>query len=236
MYACANYEGVVPTSSERNTMTPTFMRAPGEATGMFVLECAMDETGLRSIGIDPLEMRLRNHRRRRPGQRQPLVQPRTEGVSSSAAQSDSAGPAATRRRGRDRDGDWLIGTGMAAAAYPVTRRSSSAAGAGPASTPTAASSCRSRRRSSAPVSATAMTQVAADALGGPRRPRAFEVGDTDLPNIAAAVGSAGAGMISAAVHRPRRRCATNCRSGHGRPPVAAARRRPRRGVVVRTAG
>ena len=28
----------------------------------------------------------------------------------------------------------------------------------------------------------------------------FENGDTDLPNIAAAVGSAGAGMISAAVH------------------------------------
>ncbi|UZJ33132.1 xanthine dehydrogenase family protein molybdopterin-binding subunit [Streptomyces endophytica] len=45
-----------------------------------------------------------------------------------------------------------------------------------------------------------MTQVAADALGLPWERCRFEGGDTALPGIAAAVGSAGAGMISAAVH------------------------------------
>lgn len=45
-----------------------------------------------------------------------------------------------------------------------------------------------------------MTQVAADALGLPVERCRFEGGDTTLPTIAAAVGSSGSGMISAAVH------------------------------------
>jgi xanthine dehydrogenase YagR molybdenum-binding subunit len=48
--------------------------------------------------------------------------------------------------------------------------------------------------------ATAMTQVAADGLGVPLDRVRFELGDTDLPNTSSAVGSAGAGMVSAAVH------------------------------------
>lgn len=52
-----------------------------------------------------------------------------------------------------------------------------------------------------------MTQVAADALGLPLERCRFEGGDTMLPTIAAAVGSSGAGMISAAIHT----AATNLR-------------------------
>src|SRR5258708_26536649 len=48
--------------------------------------------------------------------------------------------------------------------------------------------------------ATVMTQVAADGLGIPLDRVRFEYGDTDLPNTTATVGSAGAGMVSAAVH------------------------------------
>jgi xanthine dehydrogenase YagR molybdenum-binding subunit len=48
--------------------------------------------------------------------------------------------------------------------------------------------------------ATAMTQVAADGLGVPLDRVRFELGDTYLPNTSSAVGSAGAGMISGAVH------------------------------------
>jgi xanthine dehydrogenase YagR molybdenum-binding subunit len=47
---------------------------------------------------------------------------------------------------------------------------------------------------------TAMTQVAADALGLDMGTVRFEAGDTDFPNTSSAVGSAGAGMVSAAVH------------------------------------
>ncbi|MGI5216001.1 xanthine dehydrogenase family protein molybdopterin-binding subunit, partial [Plantactinospora sp. CA-290183] len=47
---------------------------------------------------------------------------------------------------------------------------------------------------------TAMTQVAADGLGLPVDRMRFVGGTTDLPNIAAAVGSAGAGAVGGAVH------------------------------------
>src|SRR6185312_7283222 len=40
--------------------TPTFMRAPGESSGTFALESAMDELAY-AAGVDPLQLRLRNH-------------------------------------------------------------------------------------------------------------------------------------------------------------------------------
>jgi xanthine dehydrogenase YagR molybdenum-binding subunit len=43
-----------------NTMAQTFMRAPGEAPGMLVQECALNELAA-ELGIDPIELRLRNH-------------------------------------------------------------------------------------------------------------------------------------------------------------------------------
>src|SRR5439155_13339289 len=39
---------------------PNPMRAPGEGPGSFALECALDELA-HDLGLDPLELRLRNH-------------------------------------------------------------------------------------------------------------------------------------------------------------------------------
>ena len=77
----------------------------------------MDELAY-ELGIDPVELRLRNHTDGRPA-RQPVVERRAARSACGSAPSGSAGPAGTRRRARRRDGDWLIGTGMAAAGYPV---------------------------------------------------------------------------------------------------------------------
>ncbi len=43
-----------------NIPTPSFMRAPGEASGLFALEVAMDELA-ELVELDPLELRIRNH-------------------------------------------------------------------------------------------------------------------------------------------------------------------------------
>jgi xanthine dehydrogenase YagR molybdenum-binding subunit len=48
--------------------------------------------------------------------------------------------------------------------------------------------------------ATIMTQVGADALGVPLEAVSAGLGDSELPNISSAVGSAGATMVSASVH------------------------------------
>ncbi|MEV4411895.1 xanthine dehydrogenase family protein molybdopterin-binding subunit [Catellatospora sp. NPDC049609] len=196
MYDCPNYEGVYRLI-KANTMTPTFTRCPGEAAGMFVMESALDELAER-LDLDPLEIRLRNYAETEPGSGNPWS---SKGLRECYRRGAELARWSERdpRPGRTRDGQWLLGWGMASSAYPVT----------PPGGPQ-----RARARifadGSAVVqssfadfgtgSATAMTQVAADGLGLPLERVRVQYGDSDLPNTAAAVGSAGAGMVSAAVH------------------------------------
>jgi xanthine dehydrogenase YagR molybdenum-binding subunit len=197
-YAYPNYQGFYQLV-RTNVMTPTFTRGPGEASGMFVLECAMDELATQ-LGVDPIELRLRNHAD---------TDPISGGPWSSKGLRECYQRGAERfgweRRGPEprsrRDGNWLLGMGMATAGYPVP--------AFPGLQPQ-----RARARLYADGSAvvqsgtqefgtgapTAMTQVAADGLGIPLAKVKFEYGDTELPNTAAAVGSAGASMVGSAVH------------------------------------
>src|SRR5947209_3869666 len=59
MYACENFR-----ASQRlvslNVGTPTYMRAPGETSGMFALESALDELAYK-LNVDPVHLRLINH-------------------------------------------------------------------------------------------------------------------------------------------------------------------------------
>ena len=197
-YAYPNYQGTYRLI-HANTTTPTFTRGPGESTGMFAIESAMDELA-DQLGVDPIELRLRNHAD---------VDPITGSPWSSKGLKECYRRGAERFGWADRnpvprsrsDGNWLIGHGMATAGYPVP--------AFPGLQPQ-----RARARlfadGSAVVqaatqdfgtgSATAMTQVAADGLGIAIDRARFEYGDTDFPNTSAAVGSAGTSMVSSAVH------------------------------------
>jgi xanthine dehydrogenase YagR molybdenum-binding subunit len=177
-------------------MTPTFTRAPGEAVGVFVLETAMDELAS-MLGIDPIELRLLNH-----GPTDPRGNPWS---SDGLAECLQRGAELFGWRDRDpdprgrRDGNWLIGSGMASAGYPVAFFM-----------PPQNARARIYSDGSAVVqtsaqefgvgATTVMTQVAADALGLDLGSVRVEVGDTDFPNTSSAVGSAGAGMVSAVVH------------------------------------
>jgi xanthine dehydrogenase YagR molybdenum-binding subunit len=195
LYACDNYLGV-HRLIKGNTMTPTFTRGPGEALGVFTLETAMDELA-HTLGIDPVEVRLRN---RTP------VDPYGHPWSSDGLEEClRLGAERFGWSGRDpaprttRDGDWLIGTGMSAAAYPIAffmppqraRARIFADGSAVVQTST---------QEFGTGVLTMATQVGADALGVALHAMAMEAGDTDLPNSSAAVGSAGAGMVSSAVH------------------------------------
>ncbi|MGW4944001.1 xanthine dehydrogenase family protein molybdopterin-binding subunit [Actinoplanes sp. NPDC004185] len=195
LYAVDHYLGV-HRLIKGNTMTPTFTRGPGETLGVFALETAMDELAAR-VGADPVELRLRN----RAGT-DPYGHPWS---SDGFAECLRAGAEVFGWQQRDprpcsrREGDWLIGSGMAAAAYPIAffmpvqhararvyADGSAVFGAGAQEFGTGAT--------------TAMTQVAADALAVSLDAVRFEAGDTDLPNTSSAVGSSGAMMVSSAVH------------------------------------
>ncbi len=98
----------------------------------------------------------------------------------------------------ERHGNWLIGTGMAAA-YPVAFfMSTQRARAHLYSDGTAIVQTSTQEFGTG--TPTVLTQVAADALGVELRDVRVEFGDTSLPATGSPVGSNGAMMISAAVH------------------------------------
>ncbi|WP_378733739.1 xanthine dehydrogenase family protein molybdopterin-binding subunit [Nocardia brasiliensis] len=180
-----------------NTMTPTFMRGPGEASGMIALECAIDELA-EQLGADPVELRLRNHAAVDPESGNPWS---SDGYLECLRQSAQRFGWDRRNRtpGSHTDGNWLIGWGVGTAGYPVYE-------------PGQPQRAHARLRSDGSLVvqtgtqefgtgvATAMSQVACDAMGMPFDRIRFEIGNTDYPNIAATVGSIGASAVSSAVH------------------------------------
>lgn len=95
-----------------NKLLGVSMRAPGEGVGQISLECAMDELA-EQLGLDPIELRLRNE----PGMHPETGEPFS---SRSLAQclrvgAERFGWAMRNRIPRQcREGEWLIGRGMAA--------------------------------------------------------------------------------------------------------------------------
>jgi xanthine dehydrogenase YagR molybdenum-binding subunit len=179
-----------------NTMTPTFTRGPGESVAAFVLESSMDELA-HELEIDPVELRVINH-----GPNDPHGNPwSSDGLEECLRRgAELFGWEHRNPKPRSqRDGDWLIGHGMAAAGYPVALFM-----------PEQQARARIYGDGSAVIEAgtpefgtgvgTMMAQVAADALGLALEAVSYKLGDSDLPNITSAVGSAGSTMVSAAVH------------------------------------
>ena len=179
---------------------PTIMRAPGEAQGSFALESAIDELAL-ACGVDPVELRIRNEPETDPDSGLPfssrgLVECLREGAQRFGWQPRGAGP-----RGR-RDGRWLVGTGMAASAYPAGRGQATA-------TIRALDDDRYRVQIDASDIGTGawtvLTQIAADALEVGMDDVILEIGDSALPRARAAGGSQGtASWGTAIVHAARK--------------------------------
>ena len=89
------------------------MRAPGEAPGLMALEIAMDELAER-VGIDPVELRLRNDTRIDPTSHKPFSTRRFADCLRIGAEHfgwERRNP----RPASQRDGDWLVGQGVASA-------------------------------------------------------------------------------------------------------------------------
>ncbi len=194
IYACPNIE-----TSHRlvrlNEGTPTFMRAPGEASGSFALESAMDELAY-ALNIDPIELRLRNYAEVDPDKGLPwssksLRQCYKLGASRFGWQKRNPKPRSMR------DGNYLVGWGMATATYP-TNRSPASAIAQIMADGTAV--VRTGSQDIGTGTYTVMTQVAAEALGIPVNKIRIELGDTTLPQTPVSGGSQTAASVGSSVH------------------------------------
>src|SRR5439155_12009921 len=193
LYACAN----VATSHKLaplNVGVGTFQRAPGEATGTFALESAMDELAY-ALNMDPLQLRLANYaeadpRTGKPWSSKMLRECYTDGAARFGWAKRPMKPRSMR------DGHALIGWGMATATYPAHRRPASAMAR---ILPDGTAIVRSGTHDLGTGTYTVMTQVAADALGMPLDKIDFELGDTLMPPAGVSGGSTTVASVAPAV-------------------------------------
>ncbi|MGN6701712.1 MAG: xanthine dehydrogenase family protein molybdopterin-binding subunit, partial [Burkholderiaceae bacterium] len=174
--------------------TPTFMRAPGEATGTYALECAMDELAV-ALKMDPVQLRLQSYAETEPKDGKPW-----SGKHLRECYRVGAERFGWSRRNPEprsmRDGDTLIGWGMATATYPAKR---SKAAAVAVLRPDGTALVRSGSQDLGTGTYTVMTQVAADAIGLPVDKVTFQLGDTDFPKAPVSGGSQSVASVAPAV-------------------------------------
>jgi xanthine dehydrogenase YagR molybdenum-binding subunit len=194
LYACPNVVTRYRLAA-MNVNTPASMRAPGEASGVFALESAMDELAV-ALRLDPVELRLRNHADADPQSGLPWSSKALKECYRTAAERFGWSRRKPEPRSM-RDGRLLVGYGMATATWPTLRRPATVQvriGAdGSAVVRTAASDI-------GPGTYTAMTQIAADALGLPVAKVRFDLGDSNFPQAPVEGGSMTVASVGSAVH------------------------------------
>ncbi|MDP9154130.1 MAG: xanthine dehydrogenase family protein molybdopterin-binding subunit [Pseudomonadota bacterium] len=174
--------------------TPTFMRAPGETSGSFALESAMDEMAYQ-LNMDPLALRLKNYADMEPQEKKPW----SEKSLRECYEKGAAKFGWSRRNPKPRSmqqGNTLIGWGMATATYPANRSEASAV---VRILPDGTAMAASGTQDLGTGTFTVMTQVAADALGFPMEMVTFALGDSSLPKAPVSGGSQSAASVSPAV-------------------------------------
>ncbi|WP_445503067.1 xanthine dehydrogenase family protein molybdopterin-binding subunit [Microvirga sp. G4-2] len=193
MYSCPN----VRTSYRLTPLdigTPNHMRGPGESSGMFALESALDELSY-ALGIDPIELRRRNEPTMDEGENKPfssrsLVQCYERGAERFGWSERTPTPRSMR------DGRLLVGMGVASATYPVWYLPTSARvrlyADGTAAVEVAASDM-------GPGTYTSMTQVAAETLGIPVEQVRVSIGRSDFPPAPPHGGSMTMASVGSAV-------------------------------------
>ncbi|CAN5682733.1 xanthine dehydrogenase family protein molybdopterin-binding subunit [soil metagenome] len=156
---------------------PTWVRGVGKVTSGFALECGIDDLA-HQLGVDPVELRIRNEPDRDPSTDLPFSTRRQ--VECLRRGADAVGWARRNPTPRTtRDGDQLIGLGMASAVYHSISSPCSVSARinadGTADVVTASSEIGAGTY-------TSMTQVAADALALPVARVRFDLGDSNFPD------------------------------------------------------
>jgi xanthine dehydrogenase YagR molybdenum-binding subunit len=193
LYKSANAEHV-HRLARLDLPTPCDMRAPGAATGVYGLECAMDELAV-ALKLDPLELRLRCYSDRNqhediPYTSKELRECYRQGAAAFGWDKRKAQPRSMR------DGNDLVGWGMASGVWEALQMESAArivlTANGHAEIACAFSDIGTGTY-------TIVAQMAADLLGLPLDNITVKLGDSTLPQAPVEGGSWTAASVSHAV-------------------------------------
>ena len=178
-----------------NIGVPAPMRGPGEATGAYALESALDELSY-ALNIDPIELRLRNYvdadqERNLPWSSKYLKECYQRGADGIGWSNRSQKPGAVK------DGDWLVGYGIGCGAFGAYRGHAEAKIKLMAD---GSVNIQSATTDIGPGTGTAMVLIAADTLGLPAEKITFVLGNSSLPPAPTQGGSSTVSSVGSAVH------------------------------------
>jgi xanthine dehydrogenase YagR molybdenum-binding subunit len=193
LYKCANTK-YSHKLAKLDLATPCDMRGPGATTGVYALECAMDELAV-ALKMDPLQLRLRNYSHRQQDENAPYTSKQLRECYRQAA--DAFGWARRNAEPRSmRDGSELVGWGMATGIWEALQVKTTArvvlTANGHAEVACATSDIGTGTY-------TIMAQVAADMLGLPIDNVSIKLGDSTLPQSEVEGGSWMAASVSHAI-------------------------------------
>ena len=194
LYECPN----VNTSyrlTRLDLSTPTYTRGPGETTGVFALESAVDELAF-ALDMDPLEFRKKNNAEKDPSSGLPWSSKYlSECLEQGAAQFGWS--KRQQKPGSIMQDGWLVGYGLACGAY----------GAGRANCTVKARLSvdgklllQSASSDMGPGTATVMVRIASEIIGIPVENIGFELGSSALPNAPGEYGSITTSSVGSAVY------------------------------------
>lgn len=166
------------------------MRAPGEAVGTLTFESMIDELA-HECGVDPVEFRVRNEPEKDPHSGKPFSDRKMRKCLEDGAEKFGwTGPVSRR------EGDLLIGHGMAAAIRPNLMQEAEA------EIELSTDGHVTVRLDMTDIGTgtyTVLTQIAAETMGIAPDKVTVKLGDTDFPETCGSGGSFGAGSTGTAV-------------------------------------
>ncbi len=164
--------------------TPSDMRGPGGAEGLYAIECAMDELAY-AANIDPLELRLINYSDKDQFQDKPYSSKELRECYRQGAEKFGWSKRKPQPRSM-RDGNELVGWGMATGIWPALQVPASARAV---LTANGSVEIASATADIGPGTYTMMAQLGAELLGVPLDNVTVKLGDSALPDAPVEGGS-----------------------------------------------
>jgi xanthine dehydrogenase YagR molybdenum-binding subunit len=193
LYRCANAEGT-QRLVKLDFNTPCDMRAPGGAEGLYAIECAMDELAY-AANVDPLELRLINYSDKDQLEKLPYSSKELRECYRRGAEKFGWARRGTQPRSM-RDGNELIGWGMASGIWEAMQMKASARAV---LTANGSVEVASATNDIGPGTYTMMTQLAAEMLGVPLENVTAKLGDSALPDAPVEGGSFTTSSVGSAI-------------------------------------